>query len=139
MAVNLDSVMMCATAFQLQLSAAKGSIIIVSSISGFQSNIGNPAYSASKAGAISLTRTLAKAWGRHGIRVNGIAPGFVNTKLTKVTTGNPDRLAALLSSIPLARLGEPDDMAHAALFLASPRASYIAGHTLVVDGGVTLS
>lgn len=139
MAVNLDSVMTCATAFQSQLSTAKGSIIIVSSISGFQSNVGNPAYSASKAGAISLTRTLAKAWGRHGIRVNGVAPGFVDTKLTRVTTHHPDRLAALLTSIPLGRLGQPEDMAHAVLFLASARASYIAGHTLVVDGGVTLS
>ena len=139
MAVNLDSVMNCATAFQPLLTPAMGSILIISSISGLQANIGNPAYSASKAAAISLTRTLAKAWGPQGIRVNGIAPGFVDTKLTKVTTGHADRLSALLSTIPLGRLGQPDDMAQAALFLASPQASYIVGHTLVVDGGVTLA
>jgi 3-oxoacyl-[acyl-carrier protein] reductase len=139
MSVNLDSVFVCSSVFKERLSEANGSLIIVSSISGFQANIGNPAYSASKAGTISLTRTLAKAWARDGIRVNGIAPGFVDTKLTKATTGNSKRLESLLSSIPVGHLGKPGDMAQAALFLSSPLASYIVGHTLVVDGGVTLN
>lgn len=138
MAVNLDSVMDCARKFRSALAATKGSIIIVSSIAGFKANIGNPAYAASKAGAISLTKTLGQAWAREGIRVNGLAPGLVDTKLTKVTTENPERRAGALASIPQGRLGTPEDMAGAALFLASPLATYVTGHTLVVDGGLSL-
>ena len=76
MAVNLDSLMHCANKFRDQLAAAKGSIIIVSSISGLKANLGNPAYAASKAGAISLTKTLGQAWAPLGIRVNGLAPDW---------------------------------------------------------------
>ena len=139
MAVNLDSLMDCSNAFHDRLATSKGSIIIVSSVSGFQSNRGNPAYAASKAGAVSLTKTLGEAWARDGIRVNGLAPGLVATKLTAVTTENPDRLAGALRAIPAGRMGTPDDMAGAALFLASPLASYVNGQTLIVDGGLSLS
>ncbi|CAN7523129.1 SDR family oxidoreductase [Phenylobacterium sp. LjRoot164] len=138
MAVNLDSLMACAAKFHDMLAAAKGSIIIVSSVSGFQANRGNPAYAASKAGAVSLTKTLGQAWAGDGIRVNGLAPGLVDTKLTKVTTEHPDRLRGALSRIPVGRMGEPADMAGAALFLASPLAAYVVGQTLVVDGGLSL-
>ena len=138
MAVNLDSLMHCAGKFRDQLSAAKGSVIIVSSISGLKANVGNPAYAASKAGAISLTKTLGQAWAPLGIRVNGLAPGLVDTKLTKVTTDHPDRLAASLARIPDGRLGTPADMAGTAIFLASPLASYVTGHTVIVDGGLSL-
>ena len=138
MAVNLDSLMACAMKFHDALSRAKGSIIIVSSISAYQANRGNPAYAASKAGAVSLTRTLGQAWAGDGIRVNGLAPGLVDTKLTKVTTQHPDRLKGALSRIPMGRMGEPSDMAGAALFLASPLASYVVGQTLIVDGGLSL-
>ena len=138
MAVNLDSVMHCAMKFRPQLAESQGSIVIVSSVSGLKANIGNPAYAASKAGAISLTRTLGQAFAADGIRVNGLAPGLVDTKLTKVTTANPQRLEGALASIPQRRMGTPADMAGAAIFLASPLASYVTGHTLVVDGGLTL-
>ena len=138
MAVNLDSLMACAAKFHDMLAAAKGSIIIVSSVSGFQANRGNPAYAASKAGAVSLTKTLGQAWAGDGVRVNGLAPGLVDTKLTKVTTEHPDRLRGALSRIPAGRMGEPADMAGAALFLASPLAAYVVGQTLVVDGGLSL-
>ena len=138
MAVNLDSLMHCARKFRPQLAASKGSLIIVSSISGLKANIGNPAYAASKAGAISLTKTLGQAWGPEGIRVNGLAPGLVDTKLTRVTTQNPERMAGALAAIPQRRAGLPADMAGAAIFLASPLASYVTGHTLVVDGGLSL-
>ena len=138
MSVNLDSLMHIARKFKPQLSASSGSITIVSSVSGFQANIGNPAYAASKAGAVSLTKTLGQAWAPEGIRVNGLAPGLVETKLTKVTTQNPDRLNATLKTIPQRRMGLPQDMAGAAIFLASPLASYVTGHTLIVDGGLTL-
>jgi 3-oxoacyl-[acyl-carrier protein] reductase len=139
MSVNLDSLMTVSRAMQQFLVEGGGSMIIVSSVSGFQANIGNPAYSASKAGAISLTRVLGKAWASQGIRVNGIAPGLVDTKLTKVTTANPDRLALTLASVPVGRIGQPSDMGNVALFLASPLASYITGQTIIVDGGLTLT
>ena len=138
MAVNLDSLMACAMKFHDTLAARRGSIVIVSSVSGFQANRGNPAYAASKAGAVSLTKTLGQAWAGDGIRVNGLAPGLVDTKLTKVTTEHPDRLRGAMRSIPVGRLGEPSDMAGAALFLASPLASYVVGQTLIVDGGLSL-
>lgn len=137
--INLNSVMDTATAFHPALAEARGAIIIVSSVAAFKSTIGTPAYAASKAGAASLTKTLGEAWAREGIRVNGIAPGLVPTKLTSVTTDNPERLEASLRKIPLHRMGTPEDMAGAALFLASPLSAYITGQTLVVDGGLTLS
>jgi 3-oxoacyl-[acyl-carrier protein] reductase len=138
MAVNLDSLMHISRKFRAQLSASGGSIVIVSSISGLKANIGNPAYAASKAGAISLTKTLGQAFAADGIRVNGLAPGLVDTKLTKVTTQNPERLQGTLAHIPQRRMGTPEDMAGAAIFLASPLASYVTGHTLIVDGGLSL-
>ncbi len=138
MEVNLMSLMACATRFHAMLGASKGSLIIVSSTAAYHSTKGNPAYNASKSGAVGLTRTLAQAWAGDGIRVNGIAPGLVDTKMTKVTTENPKRLEGAIERIPLRRLGTPADMAGAALFLASPLASYIVGQTLVVDGGLIL-
>lgn len=138
MSVNLDSLMHCSEKFHAQLSARNGSIIIVSSVSGIRANIGNPAYAASKAGAISLTKTLGQAYARDGIRVNGVAPGLVDTKLTKVTTENPKRLEGSLRAIPLRRMGQPSEIAGAAIFLASPLASYVCGQTIFVDGGMTL-
>lgn len=138
MAVNIDSVMQCCEKFRAMLAQSKGAIVIISSISGLQANIGNPAYAASKAGAISLTKSLGQAYAREGIRVNGVAPGLVDTKLTKVTTEHPDRLRGALRAIPVNRVGEPDEIASGVLFLASPLASYVCGHTLVIDGGLSL-
>lgn len=137
--INLNSVMDAARAFHPALVASKGAIIIVSSVAAFKSTIGTPAYAASMAGAASLTKTLGEAWARDGIRVNGIAPGLVPTKLTSVTTDHPERREASIKRIPLRRMGTPEDMAGAALFLASPLSAYITGQTLVVDGGLTLS
>lgn len=138
MAVNLDSLIHCANKFRVQLAEAKGSVIVVSSVAGFKANIGNPAYAASKAGAVSLVKSLGQAWAGEGIRVNGLAPGLVATKLTKVTTDHPERLAGALARIPDGRLGTPEDMAGTAIFLASPLASYVTGHTVIVDGGLSL-
>ncbi|MBX3490841.1 SDR family oxidoreductase [Parvibaculum sp.] len=138
MDVNLNSLMACALKFRDMLAAAKGSLITISSTAAYHSTRGNPAYNASKTGAVGLTRTLAEAWAGEGIRVNGIAPGLVDTKLTKVTTENPERLAASLQNIPLGRLGTPADMAGVVLFLASPLSAYVVGQTLPVDGGLIL-
>ena len=136
--INLNSLMDCSMKFFGMLKAAAGSLITVSSTAAFHATRGNPAYNASKAGAVGLTRTLGQAWAGEGIRVNGIAPGLVDTKLTKVTTQHPERLKASLATIPAGRLGTPQDMAGVALFLASPLAAYICGQTIPVDGGLIL-
>ena len=137
-AVNLGSVMACATRFHDDLAASQGSLIILSSNAAYRTTLGNPAYNASKAGLLGLTRSLAQAWVSDGIRVNGVAPGLVDTKLTKVTVEHPDRLKWALSMIPARRLGTPADIAGAVLFLASPHAAYVIGQTITVDGGASL-
>ena len=137
--VNLNSVMDVARAFHPGLAENGGRMVVISSVAGFKSTMGTPAYAASKHGAVGLVKTLGEAWARDGIRVNGIAPGLVRTKITAVTTEHPERLEASLRSIPMRRMGTPEDMAGAALFLASPLSSYVTGQTLVVDGGLTLS
>ena len=136
--VNLVSVMACCERFHEMLKTACGSIIVISSVAAFRSTFGNPAYNASKTGTIGLVRTLGEAWARDGVRVNGLAPGLVATKMTKVTTSVPGRLAATVKKIPAGRLGTPQDMAGVALFLASPMAAYVTGHTIAVDGGKIL-
>jgi 3-oxoacyl-[acyl-carrier protein] reductase len=135
--VNLSSVMRCCQQCHAALKAARGAVIVVSSVAAYKATIGNPAYAASKAGAVSLVRTLGVAWAGDGIRVNGIAPGLVATKLTRVTTDHPERLKASVARIPMRRVGTPQELAGAALFLASPLAAYVTGHTLPVDGGMT--
>ncbi|MEH6701097.1 SDR family NAD(P)-dependent oxidoreductase [Parasphingorhabdus sp.] len=136
--VNLNSLMTCAGEFHDLLKVARGSLIIISSTAAFHATVGNPGYNASKAGAAGLTRTLGKAWAPDGIRVNGIAPGLIATKMTKVTTDNPKRREATIRSIPVGRIGDPDDMAGLALYLASPLAGYIVGQTIIADGGLLL-
>jgi len=136
--VNLNSIMACAMKFRSMLAAAKGSIINISSTSAYHTTLGNPAYGTSKAACVALTKNLAHALAKEDIRVNGVAPGLVDTKLTKVTTENPERLKASLEQIPLHRLGQPADIAGAVLFLASSHASYVIGHTIPVDGGLIL-
>ncbi len=138
MAVNVDSVLHCAQKFKLLLADAKGAVVVVNSVAGFKATLGNPAYSASKAGAVGLTKTLGQAWAPLGIRVNGFAPGLVDTKLTKVTMDHPDRREKALQKFPLGRFGTVEDMAGVALFLASPLSAYVVGQTLLVDGGLTL-
>lgn len=139
MNVNINSVMACAMKFKHHLSETKGAMIIISSIAGFKSTKGNPAYSASKSAAVALTKTLGEAWAPEGISVNGIAPGFVATKLTSVTMENPKRLAMTEAAIPCGRIGKPEEIAGPALFLASSLASYMIGQIIIVDGGLTLS
>jgi len=136
--VNLNSVMACAMRFREMLAASRGAMIVLSSIMAYAAGRGTPAYAASKAAAKALVGTLGQAWASDGIRVNGIAPGFVATRMTRVTTNDPARLKATEERIPLGRFGTPEEMADAAIFLASPMSSYIVGQTLVVDGGYLL-
>lgn len=136
--VNLMSVMALAMKFYPLLEASKGNLVIVGSSAAFHATKGNPAYNASKTGAFGLTRTLAQAWAPFGVRVNGLAPGMVETKMTTVTTRNPARLETTLEKIPLGRLGTPEEMAGTVLFLTSPLAGYITGQTILADGGLLL-
>ncbi|MEZ5735540.1 MAG: SDR family oxidoreductase [Novosphingobium sp.] len=137
-AINLSSVMQISQRFHEALAAAHGSVIVVSSIGAFKATLANPAYASSKAGAVQLVKTLALAWAGEGVRVNGIAPSLVETKMTKVTMDHPERREKALAKIPLRRFGTVDEMAGVALFLASPLAGFVTGQTIVADGGVTL-
>jgi 3-oxoacyl-[acyl-carrier protein] reductase len=136
--VNLNSVMACALAFKDLLTQSKGSLIPISSTAAFRATVGTPGYSASKGAITALVRSLGSAWASDGVRVNAVAPGLVDTKLVKVTTANPERLARTLAKIPVSRLGRPDDIAGAVLFLASSMSTYICGQTIIVDGGLLL-
>ena len=136
--LNLNSIMASCSFFQEKLSQSNGSIIIIGSGASYHSVKGNPAYSASKGGLLTLIKTLAEAWAEKNIRVNGIAPGFVATKLTEVTYKNEKRYEDTLRSIPLGRWGTPDDMGELACFLCSSGASYITGQMITSDGGMSL-
>ena len=136
--LNLNSIMASCSFFQERLSQSNGSIIIIGSGASYHSVKGNPAYSASKGGLLTLIKTLAEAWAENNIRVNGIAPGFVATKLTEVTYKNEKRYEDTLRSIPLGRWGTPNDMGELACFLCSSGASYITGQMITSDGGMSL-
>src|SRR5713226_900578 len=123
-------------ALRPMLKQKYGRIVNVSSLAGVAGNAGQANYSASKAGLIGLTRSLAREVGARNITVNAVAPGFVPTALT---SGLPQELKdGSLKNIPLGRWGTPEDVAHAVAFLAGPRAGYITGHVLSVDGGMVM-
>ncbi|MGV1004734.1 MAG: 3-oxoacyl-ACP reductase FabG [Candidatus Nanopelagicales bacterium] len=122
----------------VMVAAGEGSIINISSIVGIYGNIGQSNYAASKAGVIGMTYTWAKEFTRKGahVRTNAIAPGYINTDMMKTV---PEKvLERLRAANPLGRLGEPTEIAAAALFLASDESSYVNGHVLSVDGGVRI-
>jgi 2-dehydro-3-deoxy-D-gluconate 5-dehydrogenase len=112
-----------------------GKIIFIASLLAFQGGILVPGYAASKGGVAQLTRALANEWAEHGVNVNAIAPGYVNTDNTRVLRDDPKRAAAILARIPARRWGEPKDLAGAAVFLASAASDYVHGSILTVDGG----
>ena len=113
-----------------------GSIVNIASIVGVMGNAGQANYSASKAGMIGLTKTVAKEYAKRGVRVNAIAPGFIETAMTAKLTDEQKKMQT--DYIGLARLGQPDDVANAVLFLASDLAGYVTGQVLGVDGGLRI-
>jgi 2-deoxy-D-gluconate 3-dehydrogenase len=112
-----------------------GKIINVASLLSFQGGITVPGYAASKGGIVQLTKALANEWASHGINVNAIAPGYMQTDNTKALREDPQRNKQITERIPAGRWGTPEDMAGAAVFLASKASDYVHGHVLVVDGG----
>ncbi|HEY6102739.1 MAG TPA: glucose 1-dehydrogenase [bacterium] len=134
LATNLTGVMLCAQAAAPALRGRRGTIINVASIRGLIGGT-SPAYAASKGGVVTLTKTLARNLAPD-VRVNAVAPAFVNTELNvHLTVEQREKIAG---QIPLGRFAEPEEIARVVLFLASPRAAYITGQTLVVDGGFTM-
>lgn len=136
LSVNLKSVFLCTKAVLPQMiKQKKGKVINISSIAGKIGFAQSSAYCASKAGIINLTRVLALELAQHKINVNSIAPGVIETQMTEPFLKDPKMKDNLLSQTPWGRFGKPEDIANAAVFLASDQADFITGTTLVVDGG----
>ena len=121
---------------KVMLKARKGKIINIASIIGITGNAGQANYAASKAGIIGFTKSLARELASRSITVNAIAPGYIQTEMTKDLKESTQQ--EILKNIPLGKLGTTQDVAHACLFLASQEANYITGQTLVVDGGLAI-
>lgn len=113
----------------------RGKIVQIASLLSYQGGITVPAYTAAKHGVLGMVRALSNEWAGEGINVNAIAPGYIRTDNTQALQDNPERSKAILERIPAGRWGEPEDIAGAAVFLASPAANFIHGTTLTVDGG----
>jgi NAD(P)-dependent dehydrogenase (short-subunit alcohol dehydrogenase family) len=137
--VNLTGVFRCTQeAARVMVADRGGSVVVVSSTNGFhpEQNLGG--YNAAKGGAINFVRSAALDLARRGIRVNGVAPGFVRTRGAAWMTDDPELGPAYLATVPLGRYAEPEDIADVIAFLASADARYMTGQTLVIDGGHTL-
>jgi len=136
--VNLTGVFnLCKAVSRLMLKQSSGKIINIASIVGEMGNVGQANYSASKAGVIGLTKTLAREFASRGITVNAIAPGFIQTAMTDKIP--EDAKKKMLEQIPLGKLGQPEDVANACLFLASSAADYITGQVINVNGGLLMN
>ena len=140
LSVNLDGVFWCCReAGRAMLERGSGVIVNIASMSGMISNHPQPqaAYNASKAGVITLTRSLAGEWASRGVRVNCVSPGYIRTPLTELGMSKSEWADVWISSTPMGRLAEPHEIAPAVVYLASDASSYATGTNLVVDGGYT--
>ena len=139
--INLTGTfVVCKHATTAMLANKRGSIINIASVEGIEGTEGGSAYNASKAGVILLTKTMAIDYGRHGIRANAICPGGINTPMLRDLIDSPGMekyREAMLGAHQLGRFGEPEEIAAVAAFLASDDASFVTGHAMVADGGMT--
>lgn len=133
---NLDAVFLLSQRFgRGMVERGAGKIVNVASLLSFQGGITVPGYAASKHAVAGLTKALANEWGRHGVQVNAVAPGYMRTDNTQALREDATRSEQILARIPAGRWGEAEDLAGAVVFLASPASDYVNGHVLVVDGG----
>lgn len=138
-AVDLTSMVTLANLALPHLARRGGSLILLASIAGLRGNGAINAYALAKAGVIQLARNLAVEWGPRGVRVNTISPGLIATELSGPLLDNERFMARRMQMTPLRRPGTPQEVAGAALFLASPAAGFVTGHNLVVDGGTVIT
>ena len=135
--INLKGTFLFTKAFSRTfIKQRSGRIVNIASVIGLIGNAGQCNYAASKAGVIGFTKSVARELASRGVTANAIAPGFIETEMTEAL--GPEARAGLLKQIPLASLGQPDDVAEAALFFASPAARYVTGQVLAVDGGMVM-
>lgn len=140
MAINLRSqVVLANLALPHIAQAGSGSVVLISSLSALRGNGQINAYALAKAGVSQLARNLAVEWGPRGVRANAIAPGFIATELSQPLLDNADFMARRMAMTPLRRPGQPQEVAGAALFLASAAGGFVTGQTLVVDGGTLIT
>jgi len=136
MAVDLDAVWLLSQAAARRMAPRGGGAIInIASVLSFQGGVRVPAYTAAKHAVVGLTKALANEWAVHGINVNAIAPGYVVTHNTRALRADEQRMRELVARIPAGRFAEPDEIAGAAVYLASPAARYVNGAVISVDGG----
>jgi NAD(P)-dependent dehydrogenase (short-subunit alcohol dehydrogenase family) len=133
--INLTGTMRICAAARAKLAEAKGTIVNTASVLSFFGGGLVPGYAASKGGIAQLTKSLAIAYAPDGIRVNAVAPGWIETPLTSALRENGERSAAILARTPLGRWGRPDDIAGGVLYLSSPLAGFVTGTVLAIDGG----
>lgn len=135
--INLKGAFICTQkVFKHMMKARRGSIINIASVIGIMGNAGQANYAASKGGLIAFTKSCAREFASRGVRVNAIAPGFIETEMT--ATLPEDVVAGYAKAIPLQKMGTPADVAKTCLFLASQASEYITGQTIAVDGGLTM-
>jgi 2-deoxy-D-gluconate 3-dehydrogenase len=136
--LNLDATMrICQAAGAHMTARGGGSVINIASVAGLAAAPFLAPYGAAKAAVVSLTKTLASEWGRTGVRVNALCPGWTATELNRVLWDSPDGGQATIASVPMGRWAKPEEMAGPAIFLASEASSFMTGQVLVIDGGQT--
>jgi NAD(P)-dependent dehydrogenase (short-subunit alcohol dehydrogenase family) len=137
--VNLNACQLTTEVALDKLVAARGCVVNIASMWSIFGSARNPAYTASKAGVVGLTRAHAAAFAERGVRVNAVAPGWIETRLSAGALGNPERSASIRARLPLGRWGQPSDVAKGVKFLCSEDAEYITGIVLPIDGGFSIA